>query len=274
MREILAAFILLTCAAHSFAWGPRGHHLVARVAQQRLSKEARGEIRSLLGNDDLVAISTWADEVRSQRPGTARWHFVDIPLASAGFSGQRDCPRPKRSKGDGIGDCVVDRIGYFAGVLANPVAASSSRAEALKFLVHFVADVHQPMHAVGDADAGNHIHISEFGKTQCGSRACNLHLLWDTDILQHPRRPEYRVLADVERLMARERLEARSGGTTESWADESFHLAQQVWLEDGARVDDAYFRRNTPLAEERLALAGIRLAALLNAALSHHANQR
>ena len=274
MRNILALFIFLFCALQSFAWGPRGHRLVARIAQQQLNDETRREIRNLLGSDDLVAIATWADEIRSQRPESARWHFVDIPLGSVGFSEQRDCGRSQPDPQAPVGNCVVDRIKFFQTVLADRSVPNPNRAEALKFLVHLVADIHQPMHAVADAAAGNDIRITELGKTRCGNRRCNLHLLWDTDLLQRSHPPERKLLADIERLILRDRLEARSGGTAESWADESFHLAQRVWLEDGARVDERYFRRNVPVAEQRIALAGIRLAGLLNAALANHANQR
>jgi hypothetical protein len=274
-KKIVAIFIFLVGARCSFAWGPRGHQLVARIAERRLSHRARGEIRALLGNDDLVSVSTWADEIRPERPETARWHFVDIPLESGGFSDQRDCPISRGQRQDQVGNCVVDRIKSFAKQLADPSMPVQSRAEALKFLVHLVADIHQPMHTVADADAGNHIYITEFGTTQCGDRPCNLHLLWDTGLLQHSHRSERKLAGEIEALIVRERLQAKPGETPESWANESFHLAQNVWLQNGATVDDAYYRQNIHVAEARLALAGIRLAALLNQAFAgSHANQR
>jgi hypothetical protein len=266
--------MLLFGASPLLAWGPRGHRVVARIAEEHLHTDARRQVRVLLGSDDLASISTWADDIRRSHPETARWHFVDVPLGSSGFSGPRDCPPSRQALQDQVGNCVVARIRFFARVLADRRGPIDGRAEALKFLVHLVADAHQPMHAVADADAGNRIRISELGRTECGTRACNLHLLWDTGILQHPRRPEREQVAEIERLIAREELERRPVGTPESWADESFRVAGKVWLKDGAQVDESYFKTNIPVAEGRLALAGIRLAALLNAAFSDHANHR
>jgi hypothetical protein len=108
----------------------------------------------LLGNDDLAAVSTWGDEVRGRRPETFGWHFVDIPISAKGFSQPRDCYRPDEKHRQTQADrhnCVVDRIEIFQRVLADKNESPSNRAEALKFLVHFVADVHQPMHAIGQA---------------------------------------------------------------------------------------------------------------------------
>lgn len=265
MRTILVAFIVFSYAPNSSAWGPRGHRIVAKIAQQHLNRAARSEIARMLGNDDLVSVSTWADEIKSERPATARWHYVDIPLQSSGFSDARDCAPLDSSH---VGDCVVDRIGFFKGVLSDSHASLQTRAEALRFLVHLVADIHQPMHAAKEAEGGNQIRLIEFGSDRCGNRPCNLHLLWDVGLIQRHNISESRLLARIESRIRREHLQWKSGGTPESWANESLHLAQEAWLPDGARVDAAYFRRNVPIAENQLALAGLRLAALLNRALA------
>jgi hypothetical protein len=270
MRRILVVFIVLSWVSHLAAWGPRGHRVAARIAQEHLNSPALREMHRLLGNDDLISISTWADEIRLERPETARWHFVDIPLQSNGFLDRRDCASIGNSH---VGDCVVARITYFEGVLADSHAPVQARSEALKFLVHLVADIHQPMHAAGDAEGGNHLHIIELGREQCGNRPCNLHLLWDVDLIRSI--PERTLLKRIESRISREDLSSKPVGTPESWANESLHLAQQAWLPEGARVDELYFRRNTPIVETRLALAGLRLAKLLNRGLaSPHANQR
>jgi S1/P1 Nuclease len=266
-----ALFILLiTLSAPSFAWGPEGHQIAADIARSRLTDATRRHIRELLGNDDLAAISTWADEVRAQRPETFGWHFVDIPMSATGFSQQRDCYRPGEKYPPAQTDhhnCVVDRIEIVQRVLADKNESPSNRVEALKFLVHFVADIHQPLHAIGEARGGNDIHISEFGSSQCGTGLCNLHSAWDTGLIEHTRRSELEYLADLEKLIARQPLWRDADGTPETWANESFHLAQEVWLRDGGKVDEAYFRRNIESLNERLALAGLRLANMLNQAL-------
>jgi hypothetical protein len=268
MRKFAAVLVLLAFTPNSFAWGPRGHRIAARIAQAHLRESSRLQIQALLGSDDLAAVSTWADEIRKQRPETAGWHFVDIPLNAGGFSEERDCNRPeKKHRVMAPHNCVVDRIVLFKQILKNSNTSRQDRIEALKFLVHLVADVHQPMHAIGEAHAGNDIRIIEFGSTGCGDRPCNLHFLWDTDLIEHTPRSEKKWVAHLENLISREHLQRRGNGTPEAWADESFHLAQRVWLNDGSSVEDSYYTANIGALDNRLALAGLRLAALLNEAL-------
>jgi len=262
--------LLISISTPLLAWGPEGHQIVADIARSRLTEVTRRHIRELLGNDDLAAISTWADEIRPQRPETAGWHFVDIPMSANGFSEQRDCYRPDEKHPQTQADhhnCVVDRIEIFERILADRNAPQADHIEALKFLVHFVADLHQPMHAIGEARGGNDIHISEFGTPRCGNGPCNLHSAWDLGLIEHTRRSEPAYVSHLERLISRQSVEREADGTPETWANESFHLAQRVWLNDGGAVDEGYFRNNIGSLDERLALAGLRLAALLNQAL-------
>jgi S1/P1 Nuclease len=268
--KLTAVLLLYLCIPiPSFAWGPEGHRIVAEIARARLSPSARRLIRELIGSDDLASISTWADEIRRERPQTFGWHFVDIPWNAAAFDQSRDCFRPgdKNALQDHH-NCVVDRIEMFREILADKNASAPDRVEALKFLVHFVADVHQPLHAIGEARGGNDIHVVEFGLDQCGSRPCNLHALWDEGLIEHAHRSQSGYILHLENLITRRRLEARAIGTPEDWANQSFHLAHDVWLTDGSRVDEAYYDKHISMVDERLALAGIRLARLLNNALS------
>lgn len=268
----LTAFLvfLFTVPIPSFAWGPQGHRVVADVAQHHLSPQARKQIQLLLGDDDLASISTWADEIRRQRPETFGWHFVDIPWSAGQFSQPRDCSRHagiNHPQGFDSHDCVVDRIVIFQRILADSRAPAISRTEALKFLIHLVADIHQPMHAIGEARGGNDIHVAEFGSVTCGTRPCNLHAVWDLGLIQHARLSDDDYVAHLERIIVQEGLETKPLGTPADWADESFHLAHRVWLTDGSSADETYYRRCIELVNLQLALAGIRLATLLNQAL-------
>lgn len=162
---------------------------------------------------------------------------------------------------------MVDRILIFQQTLSDNHAPQSDRIEALKFLVHFVADLHQPLHAIGEARGGNDIRVSEFGSSQCGKGPCNLHFVWDVTLIAHTRRTEAEYVARLEQLISRQDLEREAVGTPETWANESFNLAKKVWLNDGGSVDEAYYRNNIGSLDQRLALAGVRLARLLNEAL-------
>ena len=109
--------------------------------------------------------------------------------------------------------------------------------------------------------------FTEFGSSQCGSRPCNLHFAWDMGLIEHSRRSESGYDEELKELIIREKLSGRAEGTPETWADESFRLAKQVWVNEGGAVDEAYYRRNISMLDERLALAGVRLARALNQAL-------
>jgi hypothetical protein len=271
MKNCAAIFVFLSLiSARALAWGPEGHRIVADIAETQLSPIARREVKKLLGNDDLAAIAVWADEIRGERPETYGWHFVDIPMDASGFSEQRDCFRPDEKHPDTLQDhhnCVVDRINIFQRVLADNSAPRQDRIEALKFLVHFVGDVHQPMHAIGEARGGNDVHVSEFGSTQCGRSPCNLHLAWDTGLIKHAGISEERYVARLNELIASRKLTVQAAGTPAEWVNESFLLAKKIWLNEGGAVDETYFENDIGIVNRRLALAGIRLAREINEAL-------
>lgn len=265
-KRFLAALLLVALfSAPLFAWGPKGHRIVGAIAQSHLTAQAQQQVALLLGNTSLTDVANWADDIKSQRRESYGWHFVDIPKGSSGFSDARDCYQPNDAypyTKDDHHNCVVDRIDMFRQVLADKNASQTDRAEALKFLVHFVGDIHQPFHAIGEARGGNDIHVTEFGSPQCGNRPCNLHFAWDIDLIEHTGRSEADYVAYLEQLITSKKLQA--SGTAQDWANESFHDAQQVMLENGGAVDETYYKANIGMLDERLALAGLRLAALLN----------
>src|SRR5437763_12602670 len=144
LRPTAVLVLLLSFYVPSFGWEPKGHRVVADVATHHLSAAVRRQVTLLLGSDDLASISTWADEIRNERPETFGWHFVDIPWNAAGFDEARDCFRSAgKHASEDHHNCVVERIEIFARTLADQHASTADRAEALKFLGHFVAYVHQ-----------------------------------------------------------------------------------------------------------------------------------
>jgi hypothetical protein len=208
---ITGAAIVLSLLMPStlLGWGPEGHEIVASLAQTRLTENAKKGIRSLIGDASLAPIANWADEVRPERDETYNWHFVDIPESASGFSDERDCFLPQsKHKGSATDhhNCVVDRIEMFEHVLSGSSASRDDRIEALKFLVHFVGDVHQPFHAIGEAAGGNGVTVAEFGSTQCGRHPCNLHGAWDSGLIQHTRMGRDEYVAHLEKLISDEHL--------------------------------------------------------------------
>ena len=161
----------------------------------------------------------------------------------------------------------MDRIEYFKRALGDKNASRDDRIEALKFIVHFVGDIHQPFHAIGEAKGGNSMQITEFGSGQCGRYPCNLHSAWDTGLIEHAGMDEEAYVAHLDQLISQEHL--RASGNPADWANESFALAKAAWVNDGGSVDEQYYRQQIKVVDERLALAGLRLAALLNEVLGH-----
>ena len=141
---------------------------------------------------------------------------------------------------------------------------------ALKFLVHFVGDLHQPFHAIGVERGGNGIPVSVFGRPTCGRGgpdrfACNLHGLWDSELIGHRRLRDGAYAAELERQIKARQL--RPSGTAVEWAMESNALARAALLPAGGDAGEAYYRAHIAQVDERLALGGLRLARALNEAL-------
>jgi S1/P1 Nuclease len=267
----LAAFAVLTLLMPStlVGWGVEGHQIVAYLAETRLTENARRGVHSLIGDANFASIANWADEVRPERDETYNWHFVDIPKGASAFSDERDCflPNDKHKNADtDHHNCVVDRIEIFKQVLSDSSAPRDERTEALKFLVHFVGDLHQPFHAIGEAAGGNRISVTLFDSTDCGRHSCNLHGAWDVGLIQHAGMGTAEYVAHLEKLIADEHLTA--SGNPEDWANESHSLAQRAWLSSGAQIDENYYREQIKVVDKRLALAGLRLAAVLNEAFA------
>ncbi|HEY2113777.1 MAG TPA: S1/P1 nuclease [Candidatus Angelobacter sp.] len=271
MKKIIALLLLaIFIPAQLFAWGPKGHAIVADIASSRLTPAARKNLQLLLGADSLASIASWADTVRKERDESYDWHFVDIPKDAAGFSEERDCFRPQDKHKDALTDhhnCVVDRIEMFQKILGDEKASRADRLEALKWIVHFVGDLHQPLHAIDEARGGNDIKLAVFGSPKCGDYDCNLHWAWDSLLLEHAGLSEEDYVARLNQLIAQKHLENQAAGTPVDWADESHLQARHIIEAKPAAIDEAYYQANIELVNQKLALAGLRLAALLNATL-------
>jgi hypothetical protein len=141
MRRILAAVLLLSCTpSFGLAWGELGHRTVAEIAARYLTEQVAAEVQDLLGGGPhaMAEVSVWADAIRDDRPETYYWHVVEIRPNGVRYDRVRDC------KND---DCIVEKIKEFARALGDRTTASPLRTEALQFLIHFVGDLHMPLHA-------------------------------------------------------------------------------------------------------------------------------
>jgi len=271
VKKLIALLLLATfLPAQLLAWGPKGHAIVADIAAARLTPAAKQNLQLLLGGDSLASVSSWADSVRKERDESYDWHFVDIPTDASGFSEERDCFRPQDKHKDALTDhhnCVVDRIEMFQKILGDEKASRADRLEALKWIVHFVGDLHQPLHAIDAARGGNDIKLAVFGSPKCGDYDCNLHWAWDTLLLEHTGHSEEEYVGRLNSLIEQKHLQSQSSGTPADWANESHLQARRIIETTPVAIDDAYYQANIDLVNEKLALAGLRLAAVLNGTL-------
>ena len=266
-RAVLLAAALLPCAAApAHAWGPQGHKLVAMVAMEHLTPIAKRNVKFLLGKETLADVASWPDVYRPLETQTGPWHYVDIPEGDT-YDRSRDCPTQPGVKAgttnDKLRDCVVDRILFFEGRVGDASLDPADRATALKYLVHFVGDIHQPLHTTGIQKGGNGIAVSVFGSTTCGKYPCNLHSVWDSGLILHRELSDAKYLSLLNREFAANAPAAQPDDPA-AWANEGNALVPELMLPQNGTVDQAYFDREISVVDRRLELAGLRLAAVLN----------
>ncbi|MGH9143329.1 MAG: S1/P1 nuclease [Vicinamibacterales bacterium] len=269
---IVLSIVTVGATARARAWSAQGHRLVALIADQRLTPVARRNVVWLLGPETLADVSSWADRYHDGVYQTFFWHFLNIPAAATGYDRDRDCPRQPGvaagARADQWRDCAVDRIPYHKTRLADPALDRADRAIALKFLVHLVGDLHQPFHALGVGHGGNDIPVIVFGSATCGTGPCNLHGVWDGGLIAHRNLDDAAYLQVLRDLITKNGWERQSGGTPADWAMQSHDLAKAALLPEHGQADEAYYRAHIDVVDRRLALAGVRLAAALNDALT------
>ena len=268
--------ILLAASPAALAWSALGHHLVGDLAERHIRPATGRAIQRLLAGEPqptLAGIAQWADDLRDTDPArfraTSRWHYVTLD-DDCRYDPPRDCPD---------GDCVIGAIQAQRAILADRSAAPRARREALKFLVHLVADAHQPLHAGGHHDkGGNRFQVSlrtdhvppPFLRDRYvdGVLGTNLHAIWDYDVLASA---GLRERAYAERLAAAPWPPvASTNADPVVWAGESCRLVDARALYPGGHVmDSRYLIEHRPLAELRIRQAAYRLAALLDDALGH-----
>ncbi len=264
------AFALLFCLAAispaAWAWGREGPRLTALVAEAYLTPATKVQVQALLGRETLAGVAPWADEYRELHPETARWHFDDIPGSEARYNRQRDCPAG-RDPAFPWRDCLTDRILYFEGRLGNRSLDPAERAQALKFLVHFLGDLHQPLHTIADARGGNEIHVKIFGQ-QCENGAgCNLHEVWDTELVEEHGLGEKKHLAVLLEDIQANHWERFAAGDPVSWTNQSHRLAQTALVRNDVTLPQAYMTDESRVVDGELAVGGLRLARVLNTIL-------
>jgi hypothetical protein len=265
----LAACLWLLQPSSALGWGMEGHSAIAEIAQRHLTPEARAAIASILGEGvSLASISSWADDVRESRPQTYNWHFVDIPVAVDAYDAALYC------KSGPKGDCAVAELERLRNQL-RCAATDIEKNEALRFAVHIVGDIHQPLHTIQDRKGGNEIPVATYiagatctGRCSPTPDAANLHFVWDNVLLEKAAWDWGAIVDRVERGLPQYMLGASTSTRPADWVVEAHAVAQRVWAMTPANgvIDEQYYRAALPIALQQLGRAGLRLAGLLNEA--------
>jgi S1/P1 Nuclease len=303
---VLSSLACLFAPANTAAWGCKGHETIALIAEKHLTPEAKQWVLKLLSDnpidpklnrycggatrDAMADSSTWADDVRPERKN-GPWHYIDIPRGSRHGSLESFCGK------DG---CVTRAIVEQLAILKDTNADATKRSEALRYVIHFVADLHQPLHTITNADEGGNCvplkYLRRNPRQHDHSFSPNLHAIWDTAILEHDAEgadpAEYAETLE-EIFAAQAEAWQKSGIHLDEWVWEGFDLAEstaygnlapKVAIEPNVEVhsctDDndiggrllrenivanqPYQEKAAPVVQKRLAQAGIRLAMILN----------
>jgi S1/P1 Nuclease len=284
---LLVAVALMSLCGEAWAWGDEGHEVVALVAQSFLDTDVSKRVAALLAADtdpltahDVASEATWADKhrdanVNGSRQKTSPWHFIDIEISAPNID-EACFNHPKIPAGttasDGpAADCVVDKIQEFSKELADPATDLEEQVAALKYVLHFVGDLHQPLHSSDDNDhGGNSKRVSAEG-----FKAGNLHHFWDTEFVDQLGPDAKTIASDLIGHITKDQQTQWQAGGPADWAQESLKIAQ----------DDVYGQLPTPNAHGsfrltadyvttatndvslQLSKAGARLAMILNQAL-------
>jgi hypothetical protein len=245
-RLLLITFSLLASTPLACAWGCKGHQVVALIAESHMTPHAREVALSILnaapidpnlprycgpsGLDPFADGSTWPDDIRKIRPETAPWHFIDIPRGAPKSDLARYCAP--------VTGCVTSALTEQIRILRDPSAGAEAKADALRFVIHFVGDIHQPLHAITNNDlGGNCVPVTFFGRAPAESSPGsgvfnpNLHEVWDVEIIEHfsPGQSSSQVANDLDQEFgARIPAWQKQPADFAAWAWESHQLAESV----------------------------------------------
>ena len=271
MRTIaLAALLMAAPLQHAWGWGADGHAITAEIAQRHLTDAARQMVDKLLKHGTLASVASWADDVKfTTHKQTRDWHFVDIPLNRPKYDPAKDCKD---------GNCVIGAL----DTLKNKLRCGKDDAEkieALKFVTHFIGDLHQPLHTVLDGEGFNKLTVTiGFCGPTNKSKPCkpstakpNFHEVWDETLIGATVFAWGSYVDNLERSWPKEvdiaALMADSTGPIE-WAEEAHVEANVVRkaVPKGNVLRKPYYDAALPVLDRQLARGGIRLAKFLNAA--------
>src|SRR5579862_1881119 len=229
--------LLLLASPSAHAWGCKGHEVVAIIAEAHLTPAAKAMAYKILtagpidpslpryckepNLDVFTDASTWADDERQIKPETFQWHFIDIPRGAPESLISQFCPP--------VTGCITSALAAQIEILRNASASPQSRADALRYVIHFLGDIHQPLHATTNNDqGGNCVPVTFFGKaprernTSAESYSPNLHGIWDTNIID-----QFSPNETPQQLG--QKLDSQFATTEDAWIQEPVDFRKWAW---------------------------------------------
>jgi len=244
-------FIANTKNEEIFFWGSTGHRTTGKIAEMHLTNKAKRKIDKLLQGQSLAFVSTYADEIKSDRSFSKYypWHYVNMGL------NETYATTEKNPKGD-----IVTGIDTCIKVLKDKNSSEADKVFHLKLLVHFVGDLHQPMHIGQREDkGGNTIQVQWFGK------GTNLHAVWDSKMIEEWNM-SYVELAENAKQLTKNEIKEIEKGSVVSWVDEIHEITKEVYasVKVGENLKYRYSYDHLATVRTQLQKGGIRLASILN----------
>ena len=256
---VILLFVSFTSASIDlFAWGLKGHDVIACIAEHHLTEKAKENIDKILGGKSMIYYSSWIDNVQNSPywingyDRTNTWHYFNV---DEGFTPQT---MPRNPKGDVVSalNMIIDSLGNYQDELSDSV-----KIDYLRMLSHFVGDMHCPMHVGHLSDKGGHgVRIKWFGQNT------NLHTLWDTKLVESVHAWSYTEWQQNLDRCTQEEFDEMSAGTPEDWLIETWHITVGIYeyTKPEENYSFKYMYDYAPVVERQFLLAGYRLAALLN----------
>lgn len=251
MKKLIAALFVVIIVANQnvSAWGQTGHRVVGHIAQQYLDPLVSKKVEFLLEGRKLSMVANWCDHIKSfkEHEHTFWWHFINL----------EDGLKYHEAKHEKNGD-IIEAIERFSKILSNPKLSHDKRNEALKWLVHLLGDIHQPLHAGHAKDqGGNLITLKWFGKPS------NLHAVWDMGIIDY-QNLSFTELSESINFSSVEQTEQWQDSNVYDWLDEAMTHRKRVYDVKSKDLSYVYQAQNVDFVNHQLLKAGIRLAGVLN----------
>ena len=246
----------LLVASPSWGWGQTGHRITGELAQLQINGKTAAEIELILGKQGLAEMSTWPDEQRSNpqpfwQNDANPWHYVTLP------TGRQPSEMVSPPEGD-----ALTALKRFAAIVRDRQKTRDERALALRFIIHIIGDLHQPLHVGNGTDrGGNDVKVTWFGEQS------NLHSVWDSKMIDRQGLSFTEYTQRLDQRLTAEQTISWWDARPEAWIGESAELRDGLYPgtgEQASALGYAYQYQHLPTVETRLQQSGIRIAAYLD----------